>query len=192
VRPAREAFDRGVRSGDEHERGDEDDDEEHRRRIVEDRVRQLREDGFLFVFGADRAAVAADEIEMRVVDVFDSGDRRQIGQPREHESGEQSRQQQGVAGVLAARLLERRNRVGHGLHTGQCDGSGRERAQDDEDGGQAESRLIADVAVHDRVVGGLGVRGVAESDADETDRHREEHGTEEQVGRHGQQHRSGS
>ena len=153
---------------------------------------ELREDGFLFVFGADRAAVGADEVDMRVVDVFDAGDRRQIGQAREHECGEQSRQQQGVAGVLAARLLECGNRCGHGLHTGQGDGSGGECAQDDEDGGQTESRLVADIAVHDRVVRGLGVRGVAESDADEADGHREEHGAEEQIGRHGQQHRGGS
>jgi hypothetical protein len=79
--------------------------------------------------------------------------------------------------------------VGHGLDTGQGNGPRGEGAQHDEDRGQPESRLVADAAVDDRVVGGLGVRGVAEADPDEAHAHGEEHGAEEQVGRHGQEHR---
>ena len=68
---AGESFDRGVRGDDEHERCDEHNEVEHHGCIVEDRMGQLRENRFLFVFGADRAAVGSDQVEMRIVDVFD-------------------------------------------------------------------------------------------------------------------------
>ena len=155
-------------------------------------MRQLRENRFLFVFGADRTAVGTDQIEMRIVDVFDARHRRQIGQAGEHQGRQQAREQQGVAGILAARLLECGHRCGHRLHTGQCHRARGEGAQDDEDRRQSEGGLVVDPRVGNGVIGRLRLREVAGADPQQAHAHGEEYSAEEQVGRDGKQHRGGA
>ncbi|SIJ26801.1 Uncharacterised protein [Mycobacteroides abscessus subsp. abscessus] len=151
-------------------------------------MRELTEDRFLFVLGRDGTAVGADEIEVRIVDVLHPGHRGEVGQPREHDRGEEPGEDEGVAGVLPARLRERGNRGGHGLDAGERHRTRGEGAEHDEDRRESQARLVGQLVVDDRVVRRLRLRDVALGDHEQADDHREEDGAEEEVGGDREQH----